>query len=174
MLQQKYMPEFHFVEKHAVNIGATPEKTYACLQNFDFGNSVISRILMRLRGMPASANRLEDLRKMGFILLEMKQNEEVILGLVGQFWRPSGNIQHLSKEAFVTFNDPHFVRATWNFLVRPHHQHVTLETETRILCGSLVMNKFKWYWSIVRPFSGIIRKEMLKGIKREVQLNDGN
>lgn len=168
MLQEKYMPEFHFVEKHSVNIAASPEKIYDCLQNFDFSHSSIIRFLMKLRGMPSSADRLEGLRKMGFILLETKQNEELILGLAGQFWKANGNIQHLPKEEFVKFNDPYFARATWNFLIQPRDQHTTLETETRILCGDHVLNKFKWYWGIIRPFSGIIRMEMLKGIRRKV------
>lgn len=41
-----------------------------------------------------------------------------------------------------------------------------LSTETRIKCfGSAALWKFRPYWSLVRPFSGLIRKAILKQVK---------
>jgi hypothetical protein len=45
-----------------------------------------------------------------------------------------------------------------------------LETETRIQClDKNALKKFSWYWFFIRPFSGMIRLQILKSIKRSAE-----
>jgi hypothetical protein len=45
-----------------------------------------------------------------------------------------------------------------------------LSTETRIKCfGRAALWKFRSYWSLVGPFSGLIRKAILKQVKTEAE-----
>ena len=45
-----------------------------------------------------------------------------------------------------------------------------LSTETRIKCfGQAALWKFRIYWSLVGPFSGLMRKAILKQIKTEAE-----
>ena len=64
-----------------------------------------------------------------------------------------------------------WAKAAWSFRVDPAPGGgATLSTETRILCtdpGSL--RAFRRYWRLVRPFSGVIRIEMLLAIRREAE-----
>ena len=45
-----------------------------------------------------------------------------------------------------------------------------LSTETRIKCfGRAALWKFRVYWSLIGPFSGLIRKAILKQVKTEAE-----
>jgi hypothetical protein len=48
-----------------------------------------------------------------------------------------------------------------------------LSTETRIKCfGAAALWKFCLYWSVVGPFSGLIRKAILKKVKTEAESSE--
>lgn len=108
---------------------------------------------------------------MGFVILEHQPDQEIILGLIGQFWKTNGKIQPFEAEEFTSFNNPDYVKAVWNFKITPlDGNQVRLETETRIFCQDPNVRKnFGRYWFLIRPFSGLIRKEMLKIIKRKAE-----
>lgn len=105
------------------------------------------------------------------MLLDEKPNEEIVIGVVGKFWKLTGNIQSVSTERFVEFNEKGFAKAAWNFSLRSDGaDKTTLTTETRIRCmDDASRRKFKQYWTFIGPFSGIIRKEMLRIIKRDAE-----
>jgi hypothetical protein len=45
-----------------------------------------------------------------------------------------------------------------------------LTTETRVACGDPASRaKFRAYWTVVRPFSGLIRILMLRAVRRECE-----
>jgi hypothetical protein len=50
--------------------------------------------------------------------------------------------------------------------------NVQVTTETRIYSPDDVSRRnFRWYWSLIGPFSGIIRKEWLRLIKQRAEAN---
>jgi hypothetical protein len=171
VLHDKYLPVYHFNEKHFILISATPERVYSVLSEFNFSDSRIIKVLFKLRGLPTRAYQgLRGMEEMGFTLLEQQPENEIMLGLVGQFWKLRGNIQRCEPSEF-TEGQPGFARATWNFEIKwVNNQEVMLETEKRIACGDEASRKrFARYWFFIRPFSGIIRKEILKSIKRKAE-----
>jgi hypothetical protein len=105
---------------------------------------------------------------MGFVLLEERPGTENILGLVGQFWKPAGNIQKVLPEEFKEIENPAFARTTWNVLIEESNGACLVTTETRIQCMSeKTRTSFGRYWKMIRPFSGWIRIEMLRSLKRQ-------
>jgi hypothetical protein len=171
VLQEKYLPGFHFNEKHSIVISASPEIIASQIETLDASSSWIVRALLAMRGIPKGTSKgIEGWKKMGFILLE-QQDKEIILGLMGQFWKASGNVQKVEAEKFVSFSDSEFAKATWNFEIKPYKTNqVVLETETRILCmNENTRKKFGRYWFFIRPFSGLIRMQMLKAIKKKAE-----
>jgi len=98
--------------------------------------------------------------------------QEIVLGVVGRFWRiDSGIITGLTAEQILHFQREGYAKAAWNFAFSSELDHVTrVSTETRIHCfGRVAKYKFRAYWLPVGPFSGIIRKEMLRMIKRKAE-----
>src|SRR5439155_412805 len=61
--------------------------------------------------------RLEDAGRLGFVELGREDGEEIVLGLIGRFWRPGGGIVRIEPGEFTTFDRPGFAKAAWNFRV---------------------------------------------------------
>ena len=59
----------------------------------------------------------------------------------------------------------------WSFTVERESDAVPrLATETRVVAhGISARRKFRAYWLLVGPFSGLIRKEMLRLVKRNAE-----
>lgn len=174
MLQDKFLPQYQFSEKHSIEINANAEQVYHGILQMNFSDSWIIGLLFRLRGLPSgSIHGIEGLKEMGFTVLEEKLNKEIMFGLVGQFWKANGNIQVISPQTFSEFNQSDFAKTTWNFEIIQHDdKRIRLETETRILCLSeSVRKRFSRYWFFIRPFSGLIRMEILRIIKKGTKKN---
>lgn len=175
MLQDKFLPEFQFNEIHSIVIKSDAGKVYENILQMNFSDSWIIRLLFKLRGLPSGTIKgIAGLQEMGFTLLETEPDREIILGLVGQFWKPHGNIQSCTPAAFIEFSQADFAKTTWNFeIIQLDDKNIRLATETRILCLSEVVRKrFARYWFFIRPFSGLIRMEILRSIKRASEKNN--
>jgi hypothetical protein len=75
----------------------------------------------------------------------------------------------LTAAEFNNFSRTAFAKAAWNFVLRAgltETEITILSTETRIQCfGPRARWKFRIYWGLVGPFSGLIRREMLKVVR---------
>lgn len=182
MLIDRYLPRYQFVERHQTLVDAPPQRVFQAVRAADLGRSVISRTLLLLRWLPglltgktrrprAPVINLETAQRGGFILLGEEPDREVLLGLVGQFWRARGQIQRLDPPGFLAFQQPGFAKTVMNFAVLPQPDGRTLlTTETRIWClDEESRRKFRWYWAVIAPFSGLIRREMLRVIRQEAE-----
>lgn len=171
MLHEKYLPEYHFHEVHATTIKKPPQLIFPLLVTLDFSHSWLIRVLFWLRGMPRDMMNLRGLSDNRFLELERIPDREIIIGLIGQFYRPDGNLQPFEPSGFIAFQQEGFLKATWNFKLIPLDDHHTkLETETRIFCmGDPVRKKFRLYWFFIRPFSGLIRLEVLRILRKKAE-----
>lgn len=142
------------------------------MSNLDASSSIIIRSLLAMRGISQkTASGIQGWKDMGFEILEHQHNKEIILGLIGQFWKTNGNIQRFAPENFLSFHDKRFAKATWSFEITSNtNNSMKLETETRIFCmDEIVRKKFARYWFLIKPFSALIRIEMLKVIKKKAE-----
>ena len=178
MLIDELLPAYDVSEYHQIGIHAPLERVYDAVRALDLSCSRVIRWLFLLRELPAlwhSSHRgdqrfdltLDGLLRSGFILLGEKPPQELLLGLVGRFWTPSGDIQRLSVSEFRTFNRPGYAKAAWNFSLSEQEDGTTrLVTQTRVLClDEASRRRLRLYWVFIRPFSGLIRREMLRSIK---------
>jgi hypothetical protein len=182
MLIDDFLPAYDVTEYHELEIRAPLERVYQAALNLNLSNSKIVRLLLALRGMPAllrSSDKsveepcfnLDGLLQSGFILLAKEPEKELLLGLVGKFWKPTGNILKIKAEDFQPFNKQGFAKAVWNFAIdEKSPDKIRLSTETRVLClDNSSRLRFRFYWTFIRPFSGLIRMEMLRAIRREAE-----
>src|SRR5215210_3190689 len=175
MLIDDFLPNYDVHEQHQIKVCAPINRVYAEIRNLDISQAKLSMFLFRLRGTSApSCFTLNDFLKMRFILLGEKPNEELLLGLVGRFWTPSGELRLLDAEGYRNFNEPGYAKAAWNFSVSEQPDgSVLLETETRVYCLDNVSRRwFRLYWLVIGAFSGIIRREVLQAIKRNAERFD--
>ena len=170
MLIDDFMPEYGFREKHDIWIGASRKKVFETLKTTNLCESTIVDWLLWLRGLPSGQVLLSDLGDSRFEILAESENREVLIGLAGKFWTPWGELQDVSADNFQEFDKPGFAKATWNFWLENENEGVRLKTETRIQTLDDASNwQFSIYWTVVRPFSGLIRKEILSLIKKNAE-----
>ena len=170
------LPHYDFVERHQRLIPATTTDVWRAMQTAQVHGSAITRGAVTLRMLPArlfgrvvsKPAPLYDLRGMkSFLRLGEKVERELVLGMVGQFWRPRGGLKIIEPEAFAEFVDPGYAKLAWGFALESTGGGTLLRTETRVQCLSAdSKRKFRPYWMIIRPVSGLIRGQILAGIGR--------
>ncbi|MBI3243916.1 MAG: hypothetical protein HYZ49_16660 [Chloroflexi bacterium] len=188
-LLEQSLPQFDVNEVHAIEIRATPERVYRALQEYRLGDSAATRFLFTLRRLPAMLTAksraalrqaqqqeppfIQMLDKGGFVKVAEAPNEEIVVGLIGKFWQPVPEQVTLTNgEAFLRFDDPAYAKAAMNFHLAPNGNGLTrLSTETRVCVPDPKSRMlFRFYWMLIGFFSGWIRVEMLRGIKKAVEL----
>ena len=172
MLIDDFLPDYDVRERHGAEVRASLENVYAAVRRLDISRAKLSMFLFRLRGIPAPSRfGLDDLLKMRFILLGERSNEELLLGLVGRFWTPSGGLLRLDAEGFRGFKEPGYAKAAWNFtLAKRPDGAVSLWTETRVSClDETSRRRFRLYWLFIGAFSSLIRREVLLALKRNAE-----
>ncbi len=127
------------------------------------------RLLMTLRSgkrLPRSrvpTDLRQRLRGTGFAILAEAPCEELVIGVAGRFWRPDGGRMNLTADGFAGFSRRGYAKVAWDFKLQSQSAAGSvLSTETKIKCfGVVALWKFRFYWSLVGPFSGLIRKAIL-------------
>ena len=179
MLIDSFAPNPDAVETHSIVIHAPSEVVYQAVWTADLGGSLIVKVLMGLRSLPEFILRrgcvpprqreitLQTVIDSGFGILA-DQPDEIVLGVTGRFWRPTGNLSPFHRADFDRPVPTGFARGVWNFSMKEDNPGRTiLSTETRVICGDETSRrKFRAYWFFVRPFSGLIRLVMLRAVRR--------
>ena len=184
-----WMPQPLVTSHHAMTVEAPLAHTYAALLDTDFSRHPLVVALMASRMLPAfvvspaatwrkareararTVGRLKTLLSADFALLEEAPPHELVLGLTGRFWTPSGGLVPTRPE---TFRDPvpaGLARVAWNFHLMPLDAGRTvLSTETRVACGDpATARRFTWYWRLIKPGSAAIRWAILHQVKRTAE-----
>jgi len=176
-LIDKFLPNHDFRAVYEIRIYAPTSAVYQCLLRLDFSELWLVHLLMSIRSRKLlPRNRVpNDLRQRlqdtTFVILGELPNEEIVIGVAGRFWRPDdGRCMSLTANDFVGFSRADHAKAAWNFKLWAESPQLTaLSTETRIKCFGTALWKFRLYWSLVRPFSGLIREAILKQVKTEAE-----
>ena len=162
MLLDSLLPHYDFSERHSIATTASPERAYAALRTANLASSPIVRALLALRGMRRTTHEFPP---RGFFLIGDDPPREIVLGLQGPFWKPNCKLHDVDS---TTFGQPvpHGVaRGAWNFTF----ENGRITTETRVLCADDARTKFRMYWTLIRPFSGLIRRFMLRALRDEAE-----
>ncbi len=172
MLIDGFLPEYDYAETHGIKIYAPAKTVFATLNEVDLCDSKIIRLLFRLRGLPSHKLKFEDLRKSNFEVLGIEENKEFLLGLIGKFWTIGGGLKKINADTFRKFDEKGFAKAVWDFSLAENGRETYLQTETRIKClDGQSRRSFGFYWTFIQPFSGLIRREILKIIKRKAEMS---
>lgn len=182
----EFLPEFDVVERHQTFIDAPVSRTYAALHSTDFGRPLLVRVLLALRALPSLLLKateplssgsqrvqpltLNTLLSKGFVLLSEDREKEIVLGAVGRFWTPTGCLEETDAIRFKREERAGVAKAAWNFIFERSGKGTRVSTETRVKCSDEASRRrFRAYWMVVGPFSGLIRRKMLKELKRSAE-----
>jgi hypothetical protein len=176
----RFLPTYDVIEHHETTVNAPVETTYRAVKELDLARSPVVLALLAVRGLPTlftgaakPARRigLEEIVRTGFVVLAEEQGRELVLGVVGKFWRLTSGIHGIEPDEFSGFDAPGFAKAAWNFVVSERSSsRSTVVTETRVLCtDDDARRRFTLYWRLVGPFSALVRRVLLRGIKRDAE-----
>ncbi|MBI1768375.1 MAG: hypothetical protein HY015_05075 [Bacteroidetes bacterium] len=165
-LIDKYRPTFDFNEIHKTIINASPETCYKAAMELDLSDSLIISVLFWLRGIPFKSTVFKRfVAGMKFTLLEESLWNEFVYG-----FQVKNEIEWIeNKEEFCSDNTNHKLKAAWNLKFTKTNTGCEVSTETRVRClkrKSKII--FSIYWFFIRPFSGLIRLEMLSLLRKKV------
>lgn len=193
MILDDLLPEYNFTEIHHNKVKASTEAVYrAAVEITPVEINFIMRLLFFLSDLPERAvgrkasmtdkrrPLLQEMLQSGFTLLAEQEPHEIVFGLVvpgniGRFWQKSSaqNIVPADAGEFLAFNNPDYLLVVGNILVGDMDESgmvdISTESRTRAL-SRRSYKKFIPYWRIIRPFSGLIRRLWLRGIKRRAEL----
>lgn len=168
MLIDRFMPHWDFHERHSTLVRATPERAYDAILSAQLTSHPVAKLLLFLRGMgrlPRTARKFAE----GFTVAAEDRPSEIVIGLEGPFWQPACRPRGVDAERFATPVPPNTARGVWNFSIERDGGATRVTTETRILCADDARTKFRLYWLVIRPFSGLIRRMMLSAIRKEAE-----
>jgi len=164
------LPRWDFRERHAVRVAASPERVFAAVRAVTAAEMPVARALMRARGMRAAAQRpvlAEAMR--AFTVLADVPGRELVIGAVGRPWQLRGGQR--PDADFRAFDEPGYAKMAMDF----RFDGTRLTTETRVLLtDAAARRRFRAYWLLIRPFSGLIRRAWLRAIKRRAERLDGS
>jgi hypothetical protein len=180
----RIMPEPRFSEVHAVTVDASAGAVFEAVNSVAVENLPLMRVLMTVRSLPALATGrhpfgrspgplLEQAVEAGFMRLGEERDREIVLGLIAQPWRlftGGGIVQLPTVDDFIAFDRPGFAKAAINFFIDGVSQPVRVRTETRVwVADAATARRFGCYWVVIRPGSGLIRREWLREIAQRAE-----
>jgi len=152
----EFLPVYEFSTRHEVAVAVDPVRADRALRELTYGEVPLVRALLFARGLGVAKGdtRLVATMVPRATVLEDVPGEGIVLTLSGQFWRWRGR----GPEAPAT--------AVIDFRAEPG----AIATETRVHVPDAVSRrKFVRYWRVVKPFSGLIRSQVLRAAKRRAE-----
>jgi hypothetical protein len=186
MLIDRFIPSYDYREFHSIRVHCSREEAFRAIRELtpaEFPSFVW--LLFWLRGLPArltgrtyprvkpNSPILEQLASTGFVAMDEAGDREIVIGLIGQYWKPTGGIHMISSaEEFLTFDRLDLALAAMNFTVVDGSAFgkCLITTETRIYVADPAARRwFRLYWTMVRPGSALIRRFWLQALKQRLQ-----
>jgi hypothetical protein len=166
------LPRWDVHEIHGADVAASPEATWAALQQVTLRELPVTCLLMTIRSLGRSA-RLDRrfLDAAGFLTPIDEAPGDRVVGLIGRPWQLRPRIVPFHGAAeFAAFDQPGYVRVATDLRVVPAPGGSRFETETRIQAtdpGS--GRRFTRYWRIVGRGSALIRRDLLRAVRRRAE-----
>jgi hypothetical protein len=151
-----FLPSYEFVARYGVAVDADADAAERALREVTFREVPVVRALLFMRGLGsgrADEPVLTAMERRATVLDDVP-GEGLVLRLRGRFWRLRGGGDEPKATAVVDF--------------RARDGSLTTETRVHVPAGHS-RRRFARYWRVVRPFSGITRKQVLRAAKRRAE-----
>ena len=178
LLLDEVLPNYHVHEVHARHVAADREAVFRALRTVAAGDLRVSGLLIALRGLAGPREVSDRARPLlaamaarGFAELGERPGEQLVLGLISRPWRPVPVTRPIADAAdFAAFAEPGWVRAAMDLRIEPAGDGCRLVTETRVRATDEgARRRFACYWRLIRPGSGVIRRDLLGAIARRAE-----
>jgi len=167
---EQSMPVYHFHERHSRWINANPAQVWDALTAVTLNQLTITRPLMAIRHLgQRSPGPSKPLLTDGPVtMFQLTAPAYAVGGAVGRPWQLRADRRDMSSlEDFIRFAEPGWVKYLTDFQLQPRDGGVQLTTETRgYSTDQRARRRFALYWVVIRPASGLIRRDLLATVAR--------
>lgn len=174
------MPRSRFAERHTLDIDASPEQVWAALTELPWNQLRVTWPLMLIRGMgrPHWAGEQQVIRHGPVKLMRVDPPRYAVSASIGRPWklRPTPGPEPADLEDIRDFDEPGWLKFGMDFTLQALPSGRT-RIVTMTLCeptDELARRRFRPYWVLIRPFSGLIRRDMLRAIAARAQQATGD
>ena len=174
----EFLPAYDHNEVHSTTASASPAAVMAAIRELRPTEVPVLVVLMAIRSIPGLLRRrrpaprgrlLDGFAGAGFFLLR-EAPDELVWGVVGRFWQPTGSVHRIDPSEFAAFAEPGFAKAVFNFSLEPAGDRTRITTETRIATtDERARRSFARYWRVVHPGSALIRRDWLRAIRKRAE-----
>jgi hypothetical protein len=179
-LLDRFIPSPEIREQHHITITAPADIVMEAAREATLLDSPIVRAIIRIRelalgGEPDSREHprglVEQARSIGWVVLAERLDREIVLGAVTVPWVANPVFRSIPASEFEAFREPGYVKIIWSLRAEPLDSgHSVFYTETRASTTDLpTRDRFRRYWSFVKPGVDVIRLAMLQPIKRDAE-----
>jgi hypothetical protein len=180
----EFLPGYDVNEVHSTRVAAPPHAVMAAVEELTAREVPVLVALMALRSLPGRLMGRRARERDGPILQGFVQGgfavladrpDELVVGGVGRFWKPSGDVRRVSAADFAAFAEPGYAKTAFNMHAQPAPGGGTLlTTETRIQgTDEHARRSFRRYWLVIHPGSAAIRRAWLRAIRRRAERGPG-
>lgn len=165
------MPSCDRREVHSRKTAASPHALWQAVHDLRADELTAMRVLMGIRTLGRRVDNgngdltvIAGFKRIGFREVAREPDRELVMAGIGRFWTPSGGLRRVTgKEQFLGFQEPGYAKVAFNFRIVDGE----LSTETRITATNAhARRRFGLYWTLIRPGSGLIRREWLRALDR--------
>lgn len=170
---EQSMPVYHFHERHNRWINANPALVWDALTALTLNQLTLTRPLMAIRHLGRrSPGSSKPLLTDGPVTM-FSAPGYAIGGAVGRPWQRRVERRDVtSLEDFIRFAEPGWVKYLTDFQLQSRNGGVELTTETRgYSTDQHARRRFALYWAVIRPASGLIRRDILATVARLADSN---
>ncbi len=169
------LPSARFSERHRLDIDGSPAQVWAALSAVQWRDLRLTAPLMMLRSL-GQAQGLGERRLLDqgpVRLMRTDPPHYAAAGEIGRPWklRPEPGPNPSSLQDLGAFAEPGWLKYGMDFTLDtagPGRTRLTTTTQCEPTDESAA-RRFGAYWRLIRPFSGLIRREMLHAIARRVR-----
>ncbi|NKY53681.1 hypothetical protein [Nocardia vermiculata] len=172
-LAEDFLSTATYVERHSTVIPAPPQAVWAAWQGMSIADPpLIAKLLIGVRDVIARVRHghtHRDLPQM-FIPLAEEPPHQLVEGLVGRWWQfgAHANRADIAAADFRDFSEPGYGKATIDLCFEELPDGRTrATTSTRVgFTDDKARRAMRPYWILIRPFSGLIRRAMLRRLRQ--------
>lgn len=182
LLIDQFLPRYDFAVVHAQVFRVPPEVCLRAARDLDLFRHPAIRVLLDLRALPQRAAsrltgrrggqdrvpatfRVEDMTRYGWELLGQNPGE-IVLGQIGRPWKAAEatGAAVATPAEFSAYDRPGYAKVALSLRVDPRGMTAAILTiETRVaLTDAASLRRFRRYWRLIGPFSGLIRRVALR------------
>jgi hypothetical protein len=174
------LPYPQYRMSHARIVSAPPDLVWEELHRVTLAQLPVTWALEALRLLPArlTGRTHQPLARRTFLdvtplpVLYSRRPDVVLAAGLSQAWRLLGGETPpaLDAAALRAWGQPGWIKVGLEFRLTPSGRGTLLRTETRVCATDpRTRRAFARYWFVIRPSSGLIRREVLKVVARRAQ-----